>query len=128
MKKICLILLSSIVLLSCDIDGYGPKVETGNVEVYYKPDALKTQAKAFASLMDSLEYGKNGEVSFQLLKDDKIHINMVTKDLYFKDESLDYALNAVSLYASMSIFKKDSVQLHITNNKFERQRSLSVFK
>lgn len=125
MKNLLMILCFTL-LVSCDIDGYGPHVKTNGVEVFYKPDTLKDQAKAFSELMSGNGYGKDGDVSFQLVKDSIVHINMVTQEKYFKDESMDYALNAVSILSSLEIVKDEKVQLHICNEVFEKQRSLKI--
>ncbi|AGC75767.1 hypothetical protein LX97_00449 [Nonlabens dokdonensis] len=115
-----------ILIVSCDIDGYGPHVKTNGVEVFYKPDTMKDQAKAFSEMMSENGYGQDGDVSFQLVKDSIININMVTQEKYFTDESMDYALNAVSVLSSLEIFKDEKVQLHICNEVFEKQRSLKI--
>ncbi|WP_124980196.1 hypothetical protein [Nonlabens xiamenensis] len=127
MKKLFMLLAMTCILISCDLTGYGPKEQTGGVEVYYQPDALKEQAKSLSEMLDTLGYGKEGEVSFQVVKDSIVHINMVTMDQYHVDTSMDYALNAISIMSSMEIFKKDKVQLHVCDETFTRKRSLEVY-
>ncbi len=122
------LLVMTLLCASCVNDVYGPKVNKNDVEVYYKPDALKAEAQIFAELMDSLDYGKNGVVSFQLIRDSIININMVTQDAYHTDKSLDYALNAISLYVAMTIFEKERVQIHLTDDTFKRKRSLEIYE
>jgi predicted CopG family antitoxin len=77
-----------LVLLLISYSGYGDKVETGGVEVYYNLPELKDQAKEFSTVLDSLEHGKEGTVIFQLVKDSLINLNMLTQDKYHTDESL----------------------------------------
>lgn len=124
MKKIFSLVLLLVLVTSCDLDGYGPNVTTNNVEVYYKPDAIKNQAKQFSVMLDTLGYGSDGLVSFQVLKDSLIHINMVANDQYHTDTSLDYSLNAISVLSSMEIFTDDDVQLHLCDENFRVVRSL----
>ena len=116
------------VVSSCKSNKFGPKVNKNDVEVYFQDEDLKSEAQDFANLLDSLEYGKNGPVRFQLSRDSILNIDMVTQNAYHTDESLDYALNAISLYAALTIFKNDRVQLHISDNEFNRMRSLDVFE
>lgn len=123
MKSVVAIIILLLVV-SCDIDGYGPQVKTGGVEVYYKPDELKENAKSFSEMLDTLGYGKDGDVSFQLIKDSVVHINMVTMDQYHTDDSMDYSLNAISIMAQLEIFKEESVQLHVCDEKFTQMRAL----
>ncbi|MGB5982531.1 MAG: hypothetical protein WBG46_10355 [Nonlabens sp.] len=113
-----------LLIVSCDLDGYGSSVTTNGVEVFYKPDSIKAQAEQFSVMMDTMGYGKEGTVSFQIIKDSIVNINMVTMDQYHKDESLDYSFNAVALLSSMQIFKDESVQMHLANERFEIKRSL----
>jgi len=113
-----------LLVVSCDLDGYGPQVKTGGVEVYYKPDEMKENAKSFSEMLDTLGYGKEGDVSFQLIKDSLVNINMVTMDQYHTDESMDYSLNAISIMAQLEIFKEESVQLHVCDEKFTQMRTL----
>jgi hypothetical protein len=124
MKTIIPLFLLLFLAASCDLDGYGPSVTTNNVEVYYKPDGVKDQAKNFSVMLDTLGYGTDGMVSFQIIKDSLIHINMVTQDQYHTDKSMDYSLNAISLLSSMEVFKEDDVQLHLCDDSFNRVRSL----
>jgi hypothetical protein len=125
MKKLALV-LTFFVIVSCDIDGYGSHVNTNGVEVFYKPDVMKDKAKTFSEMMSENGYGEDGDVSFQLIKDSIVNINMVTQEKYFTDTSMDYALNAISVLSSLEIFKEDKVQLHICNEIFEKQRSLQI--
>ncbi len=128
MKKIIFLLALITILSSCDIDGYGPKVKTNGVEVFYKPDSLKPQAESFSVMMDTMGYGKNGTVSFQILSDSIVHINMVVQDKYHVDETMDYSFNAIALLSSLQIFKENNVQMHLTDERFNVQRSLDVIK
>ncbi|KQC32841.1 hypothetical protein AAU57_05580 [Nonlabens sp. YIK11] len=125
MKRIIYLLALIVLLTSCH--SYGDRVATGGVEVYYNDPEIKEQATQFSMLMDSLEYGQDGMVSFQLVKDSIINVNMVTQDQYHTDESMDYALNEISLLLSHDIFKGERVQLHVSDNTFNRVRSLEVY-
>ncbi|WP_105981550.1 hypothetical protein [Nonlabens agnitus] len=125
MKMIFLLLTIAILTISCH--SYGDRVATGGVEVYYNDPEIKEQATQFSMLMDSLEYGQDGMVSFQLVKDSIINVNMVTQDQYYTDKSMDYALNEISLLLSQDIFKGERVQLHLSDNTFNRVRSLGVY-
>jgi hypothetical protein len=128
MKKALLILLLPLTLISCDFDGYGPKIVTNGVEVYYQPDDLKDQAKSFSQMLDTLGYGSEGDVSFQIVKDSIVNINMVTKDQYHTDKSLDYSLSAIGMLCGMEIFEGEVVQMHLCNDRFEKQRSLDPYR
>jgi len=111
---------------SCDLDGYGPGVESNGVEVFYKPDSMKEQAQRFSMMMDTMGYGKNGTASFQILKDSIVNIKMVAVDQYHTDKSLDYSFNAVALLAQMQIFEGEDVQMHLADDRFKIVRSLDV--
>ena len=126
MKKVILLLAVVMTLASCDLDGYGPSVESNGVEVFYKPDSIKEQAQRFSVMMDTMGYGENGTASFQILKDSIVNIKMVAVDQYHTDKSLDYSFNAVALLAQMQIFEDDDVQMHLTDDRFNIVRSLDV--
>ena len=128
MRNFILVIFLVVLTTSCDLNGYGPKVQTGGVEVYYKPNELKNQAQSLSVLLDSLEYGKNGTVSFQVIKDSIINLKMVTDPTYYSDTSMDYALNAMSILSQIEIFKDESVQFHICDETFNVKRSLEVIK
>lgn len=128
MKRVFTIIAGIFMFISCDIDGYGAQVKTGGVEVYYQPDNMKANAQSFSEMLDTLGYGNNGDVSFQLVKDSLIHINMVTMEQYHTDTSMDYSLNAIAIMSQLEIFKKESVQLHICDETFKQIRSLEKFK
>jgi hypothetical protein len=127
MKNTFIVFTILLTLISCDINGYGPKIKTGGVEVYYQPDGMKESARSFSEMLDTLGYGKDGDVSFQLVKDSMIHINMVTMEQYHTDESMDYSLNAISLMSQLEIFKNQSVQLNVCDGTFTIKRSLEKF-
>ncbi|MGJ8684961.1 MAG: hypothetical protein ACSHWW_10080 [Nonlabens sp.] len=126
MKKLIVLTILLCTLVSCDIDGYGPKVKTNGVEVYYKPDTLKEKAQELSEMLSENGYGKDGDVSFQIVKDSIININMVTQEKYYTDTSMDYALNAVSMLSALEIFKGEKVQLHVCDEVFNKKRSLDV--
>lgn len=79
-------------------------------------------------MLDTLGYGKDGAVSFQIIKDSLMHINMVTMKSYHTDTSMDYALNAISIMSAMEIFKDQTVQLHVCDESFTRIRSLEKYE
>lgn len=89
---------------------------------------MKDQAKAFSKMMSENGYGKDGDVSFQIIKDSLMHINMVTMESYHTDTSMDYALNAISIMSAMEIFKDQTVQLHVCDESFTRIRSLEKYE
>ena len=128
MRKLLYILAITSFFYSCDLDGYGPKVTSGGVEVFYTPDSLKESAQSLAHTLDTLGYGEENTVSFKLVKDSIVNINMVTQDQYHTDESLDYALNAISIIAVHQIFNGERVQMVICDNKFNEQRRLEVYE
>ena len=48
--------------------GYGPKVESGNIEVYYKDGATKAEAERLSAYLNKLWAGPGGKRSVQLTK------------------------------------------------------------
>ena len=78
---------------------------------------LKNQAQSLSVLLDSLEYGKNGTVSFQVIKDSIINLKMVTDPTYYSDTSMDYALNAMSIISQIEIFKINLFQLFFYSSR-----------
>lgn len=120
MNKYILFLLLPL-LAACS--NYGPKVNSSNIEVYYKEGISKEQAEKTAGLFDRLlkasNPNDNGKKSFQLQKSgDTILLKMVADASKLKAVG-DDAFYAITTMVSDSVFSGAVVNLTLTDNTFK---------
>ncbi|MBI3137788.1 MAG: hypothetical protein HYZ15_04310 [Sphingobacteriales bacterium] len=124
MKKYFLPFLLSALGIACT--QYGPKVGSGNIEVYYKEGISKTQAEKTATLFRDALMSSNpndkATKSFQLSKPgDSVLLKMVADKARLGSVE-DDAFYAMSALVSDSVFAGAPVNLALTDNKFKEFR------
>ncbi len=121
MKRYILPFLLSVLGIACT--QYGPKVSSGNIEVYYKEGISKVQAEKTAGLFRDALMSSNpndkATKSFQLSKPgDSILLKMVADKAKLSSVE-DDAFYAMSALVSDSVFGGAPVNLNLTDNKFK---------
>ncbi|MBI5372459.1 MAG: hypothetical protein HZA79_10595 [Sphingobacteriales bacterium] len=130
MKKYILPLLLSALAIACT--QYGPRVSSGNIEVYYKEGISKVQAERTAQLFREALTASNpndkATKSFQLSKPgDSILLKMVA-DKSKLGSIAEEAFYAMSVLVSDSVFGGAPVNLALTDNKFKGFRYFAFKK
>lgn len=125
MKKLLLLLAPLFLLTACS--KYGKKVKEGSVEIYYKSDITKEQAKRTAELFDrairQADPTSTNRKSFQLSRPmDYVHLKMVVdKDKLNPADSSSFI--AIQYLVSDSVFNGTPVLLFLTDDKFNAFKS-----
>lgn len=122
LNLVCLMLLTSILFTSCDLDGYGKKVTVSDrTEIYIKNDATEADAKKMGNYFDSTWKEQTNKKSFQLSKDSGNYtVRMVVDENKVKtDTTIDISFQAIQFLIENQVFKGSRVTLILTDNKFK---------